>query len=196
MNAIPPADLEAFAAALLAERPEAERLVEIAVCAIAAAMTFAGRCMELQCKLDAATDLEKIRGADIIFDVARDHGVTVRDIKSPSRVAHIVIARRDAIVRLKKMSFSHGAIARLLNLDHTSVCYALKRASGMSSRQIKDAWTSKQRTDLWTAEEKAVARAFAAREITIDQALARLPRRTLNGLKKWLFRNRLVGARP
>lgn len=145
MNAIPPADLEAFAAALRAERPQLDQVIDIAVCMAQAAMTFAGRCIELQRMLDAVSDPERISGGEIIARVARDHGVTVRDIKSASRRTDIVNARRDACVHLRDASFSNSQICRLLNRDHTSVTYALKRASGLSAREIREAWTSARR---------------------------------------------------
>jgi len=145
MNAIPPADLEAFAEAIRAERPDMEKLIDIAACATAAAMMFAGRCIELQRVVDAVNDPERVQGARILAEVCRDHNMSVRWLRRGSRDNLTVAARRDACVRLFKAGLTKSAVGRLVGIDHSSVGHALKRANGW----VPPA-TRTPRTNLWT----------------------------------------------
>lgn len=68
----------------------------------------------------------------IILDVARQHGVSVEDIKGPCRAVFLVAVRHQVIVRVylahhPKMSLPQ--IGRAMGgLDHTSILFAVKKA--------------------------------------------------------------------
>jgi chromosomal replication initiation ATPase DnaA len=62
-------------------------------------------------------------------EVAKRHGVRVRDMLGPSRLAHLVRARADLyrVLRAPPFSWSLPAIARFAGgRDHTTILSALK----------------------------------------------------------------------
>jgi chromosomal replication initiation ATPase DnaA len=68
----------------------------------------------------------------ILRQVSQEHFIAVADIKGPSRVAHILNARKDAISRMRAAGFSLGTIAMFLKRDKTTItyhCYQSRRES-------------------------------------------------------------------
>lgn len=72
----------------------------------------------------------------IIADVAKKHGLSQRDLTSPGRSRHIVLARDEAIAAVyalkvegDKWSFSSTMIGRLFGCDHTSILTSLRRTA-------------------------------------------------------------------
>lgn len=57
----------------------------------------------------------------ILEEVARIHGVTVRDIRGPMRFKANVSARKHAIARLLTLELQFLEIAQLLNRHHTTI---------------------------------------------------------------------------
>jgi len=65
-------------------------------------------------------------GHAILEDVARTHGISVKELKSPSRYRNIAWPRQEAMWRLKReTTLSLPAIGRLLNRDHTTVLHGV-----------------------------------------------------------------------
>ena len=63
-----------------------------------------------------------------LFDVARKHGVTPRDITSHFRDKNLVAARHELFWRLRtERNYSFPRIAMLLGRDHSSVIHGFKR---------------------------------------------------------------------
>lgn len=71
-----------------------------------------------------------MRGEEILEEVARERGVTVADLRGPSRRRRLVLARREAVVRLRRVDASSGfppftqeEVAGLLNRDRSTISY-------------------------------------------------------------------------
>lgn len=73
--------------------------------------------------------MPKSRWATIIAEVARHHGLTADDILGPSRKAHVIKARHEAIARVwqacPKLSYPH--IGRIFNRDHTTIMNVIEK---------------------------------------------------------------------
>ncbi len=63
-----------------------------------------------------------------VHEVLQEHHVTLDQVRSPSRIAHICRARDHAMVFLRRLGWSNTRIGRFLNRDRTTVVYALRRA--------------------------------------------------------------------
>lgn len=64
----------------------------------------------------------------IAGEVCRKHRVTINELKSPRREKRIVLARQEAIWRVKKeTAMSLPAIGRKFNRDHTTVIWSVRR---------------------------------------------------------------------
>ena len=62
----------------------------------------------------------------IISQVAEKHGLMMRDILSKSRKRHIAWPRHEAFDRLRKETkMSLPAIARIWDMDHTTILYGI-----------------------------------------------------------------------
>jgi len=62
----------------------------------------------------------------IIKEVAQKHDLMMRDILSKSRKRHIAWPRHEAFDRLRKETkMSLPAIARIWDMDHTSILYGI-----------------------------------------------------------------------
>ena len=68
----------------------------------------------------------------ILLDVAREHGVSVEDIKSPCRAVFLVAVRHQAIARVylaHHPQMSLPQIARAMGgLDHSSILHAVRKS--------------------------------------------------------------------
>jgi chromosomal replication initiation ATPase DnaA len=64
---------------------------------------------------------------EIIYNVARNHGLGVRDILGGGRTKEVVKARHSAIkaVKAAKPHLSSTVIGRIFGRDHTSILWAL-----------------------------------------------------------------------
>jgi len=69
---------------------------------------------------------------EILREVARQHGVTVKELMGKSRVHRISHARQVAIRRLleAKPAWTIADAARFFDMDHTTALYALDRTGG------------------------------------------------------------------
>lgn len=86
--------------------------------------------------------LEPSGVADEIRAVVAQHGATVDDVLGPTRLAHVVRARRDAMRLIRdRLAWSYPAIGRLFGRDHTTVMMAL----ASPERREKRAWQAKVR---------------------------------------------------
>lgn len=63
----------------------------------------------------------------LVNEISRCHGATWAEVKSPSRVKHLVTARRAIYVALRQLGWSYPAIGRLVDRDHTTVLKDLER---------------------------------------------------------------------
>jgi chromosomal replication initiation ATPase DnaA len=64
------------------------------------------------------------QSAIIMQDVAERHGLTVDDIKSPSRVHRIVVARQETYYLLREAGYSYPQIGRFCGgRDHSSALH-------------------------------------------------------------------------
>jgi hypothetical protein len=60
-------------------------------------------------------------------DISMDHHATLFQVLTGVRLKHVSEARRACCVYLRAQSLSYPAIAQFMNMDHSSVMYALKR---------------------------------------------------------------------
>lgn len=107
-------ELEASKVREIAERRERERLTE----ALREATVF--------------SDFRpaKVKGHDIAREIARQHGVRLRELVSDRRDRHLVTARQHAMWRMKYEChhLSLPAIGRILgNRDHTTVLHGIRK---------------------------------------------------------------------
>lgn len=85
--------------------------------------------------LDNVTAEDAEYAANILAVVARLHGLRVEDIKSRSRKAPIVAARRDGCRRMRLAGYSTPAIGIFIGgLNHTSVLHLLGELRGRPIR--------------------------------------------------------------
>lgn len=75
-----------------------------------------------------------MRADAIIAATMRQANVGVKDFFSNSRLAHLVAARRTAIRRLKADGFDMAAIARLVDVNYSTVRYWLHK--GFRARRM------------------------------------------------------------
>lgn len=80
-------------------------------------------------------------GRAILEQVAKDHGISVRDLREPGRFKHLVKARVDAVARLRAEGLKVYQIATALNCDSSTVSYHLYP----KHRANKKAWIQRQR---------------------------------------------------
>lgn len=72
--------------------------------------------------------LTRYTGREIIARVAKLHDVEPDEITGPSRAPELCEARRSVMLELKAKGWSTPRIGRLLNRDHSTVVYGLRRA--------------------------------------------------------------------
>jgi chromosomal replication initiation ATPase DnaA len=71
---------------------------------------------------------------------AAAYGVTLDDLKGPRRDAFMANIRWDAMLEIRRRTkHSLPQIGRFFNRDHTSVLYAIRRASGETAESAKTA---------------------------------------------------------
>lgn len=80
----------------------------------------------------------KERALSIVRRVAEEHGVAPSAIFGESRVKHVMLARRAAMVAIatEQPEWSVVRIGRLFNRDHTTVLHAFKQAGFAHGRQV------------------------------------------------------------
>lgn len=71
--------------------------------------------------------LTRYTGLDIIHRVAKLHDVTPDDITGPSKLPEHCQARFHVMRELRAKGWSTPRIGRLLNRDHTTIVYGLRR---------------------------------------------------------------------
>jgi len=63
----------------------------------------------------------------IIAEVAAAHQLTSADLTSPSRKQNLVVARHEAMKRIRaELKYSYPQIGRLFRRDHSSVIWAVR----------------------------------------------------------------------
>ena len=62
----------------------------------------------------------------LVHGIARRHGTSWDEMKSPTRIASVVAARMALYRVLREHGWSYPSIGRLLNRDHTTVMSAIK----------------------------------------------------------------------
>lgn len=67
---------------------------------------------------------------EIILDVIHRRGVTRDELMSRSRRAAFVDARVEIAQRLAEIGFSYSRIGKILDRDHSTVCFWLNRRKG------------------------------------------------------------------
>lgn len=68
---------------------------------------------------------------EILREEAFKYTVAIGDIVGPTRVRHVVVARWAVAERLlEELEMTLESIGRVLNRDHSSVVYMLRRARG------------------------------------------------------------------
>ena len=84
----------------------------------------------------------------IAGEIAHRHGITVVDLKGPSRVAHLSRARHELYRRLRELGWSFPTIGRFVGgRDHTTV--------------IKALWSSKRKAERYEVQkERSKGRPF------------------------------------
>ena len=94
--------------------------------------------MILSPRPDPLAALEASGTADEIRAAAAREGATVDEVFGPSRVAHVVRARRAAMrVVRDRLAWSYPAIGRLFGRDHTSVMAALQDDDARAARALR-----------------------------------------------------------
>lgn len=72
----------------------------------------------------------------ILARVSKRHGVGVKDIRGPIRMARIIAARHDAIREIHRLTdLSSVAIGRIVNKDHTTVLHVLRRTARQRNKE-------------------------------------------------------------
>jgi len=64
---------------------------------------------------------------EILDTVSQEHNISVRDIIGDGRFRQIVIARHDAMWRMKQAGMTYASIGRRLNRDHATVMWGVAR---------------------------------------------------------------------
>lgn len=112
---------------------EFEAKLEAEMRAKAKAEREAAELAEMAAKVQAAMDepeppVLRPTGAQILYDVSIEHGVSITDIKSARRQQHVVRARHKAMYRLATETLmSYPAIGRFLGgRDHTTVLHGYR----------------------------------------------------------------------
>ncbi len=67
------------------------------------------------------------RQRQILKEVSRRSGIPIAKIRSHSRNAYVVLARNEVMKRLDEFHYSLSQIGRVVNRDHSTVCFALGR---------------------------------------------------------------------
>lgn len=76
----------------------------------------------------------QLRGAlSILEGEAFAHGVALAEMISRGRTPIVVRAKHAAMVRLRTLGHSHAEIGRIMNVDHTTVTYAVKLAKAAAA---------------------------------------------------------------
>ncbi len=78
-----------------------------------------------------ASLLKAIEDRDYLHDVTticRKHHVTLDELLAGSREKHVSRARLACILKMRDDGLSYPSIATMLNLDHSSVMQAVRRA--------------------------------------------------------------------
>lgn len=63
----------------------------------------------------------------ILETVSKEHRISVRDILEDGRFREIVVARHDAMWRMRRAGMTYAAIGRRLNRDHATVMWGVKQ---------------------------------------------------------------------
>lgn len=63
---------------------------------------------------------------DITTDIARQHGVEMRELLSRTRTQHVVRARHSVWRELHSRGWAYIEIGRVFLMDHTTVMYAVR----------------------------------------------------------------------
>lgn len=64
-----------------------------------------------------------------VEQIARERHVTIDEIASRGRAAHVARARHEAMRKVRSRGFSYPAIGELFDRDHTTVMSAVKRTA-------------------------------------------------------------------
>lgn len=70
-----------------------------------------------------------LRPTDVLASVAHSFGVTVDAITGPARTKYVSSVRREACRRLVDLGLSLSEVGAMLNRDHTTVLYAIRRGA-------------------------------------------------------------------
>ncbi|HEC65206.1 MAG TPA: chromosomal replication initiator protein DnaA [bacterium] len=86
---------------------------------------------------DAKSKREKVKVPSILKRIAREYGITVKDIKGPKRTAEIAFARQVSMYILREeFEYKLERVAQLLNRkDHTTVIHAVDK---IKSKMMSD----------------------------------------------------------
>lgn len=74
--------------------------------------------------------------AETRAEVAREYGLAVADLEGTCRVQPAPEARREVMTRLWELGLSLSEIGRLLSLDPSTVCSAVRKSMGDEYRKI------------------------------------------------------------
>ena len=78
--------------------------------------------------MPAHTEPGTRRISDIVAEIARDNGLTLAEIKYPTKVASVCEPRQYAFAKVLDAGFSSKAVARFFGMDHTTVISGAKTA--------------------------------------------------------------------
>ena len=70
--------------------------------------------------------MQRKKELSILTDVCRDHAVTVAQVRSKSRKAHLVRARVDCMIQAHRSGYTHEEIGKLINRDRSTVTEHIK----------------------------------------------------------------------
>lgn len=139
--------------------------------------------------------------ADILAEVARQHGVSVGEIAGSARLLRLIPARQEAMYRLAaETDESLMAIGRLLGgRDHSTVWHGVRahaaRSGAALPREINamtevEKGRPKTRALIWTAAEEAIAAEIWSlpEGMKADEIRRRLPGRSYDSVRKVAIR--------
>jgi chromosomal replication initiation ATPase DnaA len=86
---------------------------------------------------DQTLEARRATAQSLAMQVARRHGLSVEDMLSRRRYAHLAVARVDLYLALRGKGWSYPAIGRFVERDHTTIIAALWTKERKEARRQK-----------------------------------------------------------
>lgn len=77
-----------------------------------------------------SVDVVRLRMAQIAERIAASRGITLAELRGPSRQRPVAWCRQDAMLALRRAGYSASTIGRYFRRDHTTVVHGVQAAEG------------------------------------------------------------------